>query len=441
MDSLADDNDEELEHEASAASRFVLREGKLPMQEVAGSLRVRVVSGFQLAAADRHMMSESTSDPYVILKLQDDASFESERMTYPKEMTLNPMWNETFQFGIRKVTETLKLSIEVIDDNQGKRGPSLGKASLVLTMQELSDKADEWLDFTLDLRADRRSSIKPKGGVVLQVYWEPWTGTGYSFMMRKVLRSRKACGILGALVTLGMSPLLIVAADSRWLCKGDTLHSCTSVSSGARQAATDVASIATKICGFVHFFGAMGMFGRHWRAGFPSLFELVEEAEQDYDNRKGLLHPDGLGGADEKGLDLHFLVKPLGLRDYAFTCGVGNLKDFSSKTLILMLRYVAWVGHIIAIVMLTLALVIVASHVGMDELRLAEGFYLTIMIDFVLICTLYLLATNHRRGINLKRDDDLQYPADANAETSTRVKQSRRGGRRQVALQEPLIDP
>eukprot|EP00971_Amphidinium_carterae_P300552 5971831-Amphidinium_carterae.1 len=75
-----------------------------------------------------------------------------------------------------------------------KQQPHLGKGFLPCFQKALHYQIKEGGGLlsvlSLYARADRRSSIKPKGGVVLQVYWEPWTGTGYSFMMRKVLRSR-----------------------------------------------------------------------------------------------------------------------------------------------------------------------------------------------------------------------------------------------------------
>mmetsp|Transcript_28601 Transcript_28601/g.66262 ORF Transcript_28601/g.66262 Transcript_28601/m.66262 type:complete len:443 (+) Transcript_28601:57-1385(+) len=438
-----DEDDEELELLVSQASRYGLRLGPLPMQEVAGSLRVRVMSAVGLAAADKHLMSASSSDPYAILKLKDDHSYLSERWTYPKEQTLNPVWSEEFRFGVRKQTGTLTLQVDVMDDNSGKQGAFLGKAVINLDMRMMQDNENEWCKYVCDLRPDKRSVIKPRGKVELRLYWEPWMGRGWCSLMGKILQSRKACGIVGALVTVTMSPLLSVAADSRWLCLGETLHSCTPVSSGSRQAATDVASVATRICGIVHFLGAMGMFGRLWETGLPRIFELVEDPDQESTENRAVLHPTSLGG-DEQGLDLHLLVKRLGPHDVSFNLGVGNLRDLSGKTLVMMLRYTAWVAHAIALAMLTLSVSIVVVHLG-DGVILAEGAYLTVFIDMVLLWTFYLFFTNSRRGIDLKRDDDI-FTSDSQGNTldapapKPKPKASKPGNRLS-SLREPLVEP
>jgi Ca2+-dependent lipid-binding protein len=105
---------------------------------VGSFLTVHVVEARDL----RPMDMDGTSDPYVILEIEDqriETSF--------KKSTLNPVWNESFTFEISH--GSMPLMIEVMDKDTFGEDDSEGICRLKLN-EELLDqmKHDMWFELT-----------------------------------------------------------------------------------------------------------------------------------------------------------------------------------------------------------------------------------------------------------------------------------------------------
>jgi Ca2+-dependent lipid-binding protein len=85
-------------------------------------LTVHVVEARDLLPMDM----DGTSDPYVILRMEDQQS-----ETGVRKSTLNPVWNESFTFEISQ--GTMPLQIEVMDHDTFGEHDSEGVSQLYMT--------------------------------------------------------------------------------------------------------------------------------------------------------------------------------------------------------------------------------------------------------------------------------------------------------------------
>lgn len=96
--------------------------------EVTNKLRLKVISGHQLAKKDIF----GASDPYVRIDLNTingDETIDSV-LTKTKKKTLNPAWNEEFIFRVKPAEH--KLVLQVFDENRLTRDDFLGMVELTL---------------------------------------------------------------------------------------------------------------------------------------------------------------------------------------------------------------------------------------------------------------------------------------------------------------------
>lgn len=100
-------------------------------------LTVHVVEARDLLPMDM----DGTSDPYVILRMEDQQS-----ETGVRKSTLNPVWNESFTFEISQ--GTMPLQIEVMDHDTFGEHDSEGVSQLYMTEDSILDqlKHDMWLN-------------------------------------------------------------------------------------------------------------------------------------------------------------------------------------------------------------------------------------------------------------------------------------------------------
>jgi RAS protein activator-like 1 len=100
-------------------------------------LTVHVVEARDLIPMD----VDGTSDPYVILRIEDQ-----QIETTFKKSTLNPVWNESFTFEISQ--GTLPLLIEVMDKDTFGEDDCEGVHQVYLTEEQILDqmKHDVWLN-------------------------------------------------------------------------------------------------------------------------------------------------------------------------------------------------------------------------------------------------------------------------------------------------------
>ena len=99
------------------------------------TLKVRLINAKTLIAADL----DGNSDPYCILKL---GSTSHKSRTEPK--TLNPTWNQTFQFSVSN-PETDHLHLECYDHDAVGSDDSLGDAKIPLKDLVMGQEKIMWV--------------------------------------------------------------------------------------------------------------------------------------------------------------------------------------------------------------------------------------------------------------------------------------------------------
>ncbi|KAK9497645.1 hypothetical protein O3M35_004334 [Rhynocoris fuscipes] len=100
--------------------------------EITNKLRLKVISGHQLAKKDIFGARLCSSDPYVRIDLntiRGDETIDSV-LTKTKKKTLNPAWNEEFIFRVKPAEH--KLVLQVFDENRLTRDDFLGMVELNL---------------------------------------------------------------------------------------------------------------------------------------------------------------------------------------------------------------------------------------------------------------------------------------------------------------------
>ena len=88
-----------------------------------GYIRVRLIEGRGLVAADTNLLGQKTSsDPYCIVSLSRDRTRQSTRVI---QSTLNPVWNETLEMPVRLPVQMLE--IDVYDKDVAGSDDFIGK--------------------------------------------------------------------------------------------------------------------------------------------------------------------------------------------------------------------------------------------------------------------------------------------------------------------------
>lgn len=118
-----------------------------------GNLRVEIISGTDLPAADRN----GYSDPYCKFRLNDVKVHETDK----KKKTLNPTFNENFEVAVRSRTAA-KFSVDVWDWDFGDSDDLLGKGIIDLTALEPYQKKK------VDVKLDGKS-----GAIQLALLFTP----------------------------------------------------------------------------------------------------------------------------------------------------------------------------------------------------------------------------------------------------------------------------
>lgn len=229
-------------------------------------LRVQCVRAVGLPPADERFLRAPSSDPYVVLMLQDqtlDRLYGRSRTRVIRE-TLNPLWNEEFLFTVGKKIERLCLQVEVFDEDEGE-DDFLGKASLVLGRQLLADAECGWVTRELHLEDDpSRDGVVASGFVEVRIRWDPGGEMSTCGYWKSLVRSPLALSLIGAMQLGCAGLLLIVAAQARWVCKGDAWSECDLVEVHGGSACASLASLGAMFGSSVHFGGAAGLFGSSW---------------------------------------------------------------------------------------------------------------------------------------------------------------------------------
>lgn len=123
-------------------------------------LRITIIRARNLIAAD----SGGTSDPYVRMHVGGKDS--SGQKTTVKNKTLNPVWNETFEFDIGSDERKEVLTIECFDKDIIGSDDSLGKFFIELASLTLQDSpgvpVSEWRSF------EKKRRVVNKGQIELQ---------------------------------------------------------------------------------------------------------------------------------------------------------------------------------------------------------------------------------------------------------------------------------
>lgn len=119
-------------------------------------IEVAVIRATDLIAADFHFGRSNSSDPYVNVTL-GEISYK----TSMKRNTLSPVWNESFEFRLkRRQVEATPLSLEVFDDDRLTADDSLGTAELPLMPLFESPRGSEqkvqWAD---SMKADSTRTL------------------------------------------------------------------------------------------------------------------------------------------------------------------------------------------------------------------------------------------------------------------------------------------
>ena len=133
-----------------------------PTREQTGTLRVLLMKGIDLKAADS-IIDGGKSDPYVILKCGGQ-----ELKSSVVKKNLNPQWNETLDFS-GKLSDFLAsdLMLTVMDKDWYSKDDPLGDGTVSLHIQELKQPSAIEKEVELSIKG------KQKGKVVLRVSWIP----------------------------------------------------------------------------------------------------------------------------------------------------------------------------------------------------------------------------------------------------------------------------
>lgn len=121
------------------ASKVDLRKLTYPLPQ--GVVRVHIVEAKELIKADISILGQGKSDPYVVLTVGAQ-----EFKTKVINNTLQPVWNEVFEFIVDE-RDGQFLKLDVFDKDPNKDDP-LGKASVDISTIFKKGNVDEW--FTLE---------------------------------------------------------------------------------------------------------------------------------------------------------------------------------------------------------------------------------------------------------------------------------------------------
>jgi len=353
-------------------------------KRIDGRLHVRVVDAVQLTAGDHRLFRKGTSDPFCVVVFRDDTGYYSRRRTRTIEKSRDPVWRQQFTFGVRDGTNRVSLDFDVWDEDcDEKTDDFLGTATKMMDLTKL-DQANMWVKYQLPLKEDKtKGNIKGSvtasslGYITVLVYYEPWSQATWWMAFRLVMSSPKAISTFTSTWCACIAALCVVAGEGRWLCRGDDLRTCEEVELLGMRKATDRAAIYTIILAFVQFFGAMGAWGSDWNSSPPHVHELLEDPEDEdaeemiaKQRRKQMKHD-----MEEPCADVHLVFAKAGssLIDYKIFIGLNNIKRWSAKNLKLTLRYIAFMLHLLAIVLLALAGLWAKLQRG-EGIRYGEGF-------------------------------------------------------------------
>ena len=242
----------------------------------------------------------------------------------------------------------------------------------------------------------------------VMVFWEPWSQASWLMVWRTVAPSPKAVATLASFILLLTEAIAVVAGAGRWLCQGERWHTCTRVEVTGVLHAAHRSSHFIFVAAIIQFCGAMGAWGSDWSASPPHMYDMLEDPEDEdmEDLRKKESEQQQLKEPfmemDEPSMDLHIVVSAgSGLCDYKIFLGLLGVKHWSLKPLRLALRHIAFMAHLLPILLLTTCLL--WTCIQQDEgMILGEGAYLAVLAVFLLVLTQvmfrstsYLLVEEH----------------------------------------------
>ncbi|GAQ88647.1 C2 domain containing protein [Klebsormidium nitens] len=136
-------------------------------QRPTGALYVKLIEGKDLKKTDVF----GTSDPFVELWLDGSKRYTSD----VKHNTLNPKWNQMFNFLVRDPTNE-RLTIQLLDrDKVGSK--KVAMCQIDFADLEPNELRDYWLDLKKDLEGDANpKNAKFRGKLHLEVEYRPFAG-------------------------------------------------------------------------------------------------------------------------------------------------------------------------------------------------------------------------------------------------------------------------
>eukprot|EP00443_Scrippsiella_acuminata_P051321 CAMPEP_0115463714 /NCGR_PEP_ID=MMETSP0271-20121206/48498_1 /TAXON_ID=71861 /ORGANISM="Scrippsiella trochoidea, Strain CCMP3099" /LENGTH=536 /DNA_ID=CAMNT_0002890573 /DNA_START=32 /DNA_END=1639 /DNA_ORIENTATION=- len=360
-------------------------------REVVGRLRVRCVSGTQLAAADG-IFQYSSSDPYAVLQLRDHQNRQASpcRRTRTIQKTLNPLWREEFWFAVRKSPDSLVLHVDVYDYDYGKDDDFLGQADLPLDWPLLRSAVHVRQVRELMLKQDpRRSKVAVSGSIKLEISWEPSLAVfdanlrvHLRALLRAVMRSPNALRVfrVGLMGSAGL--LLYVAANAEWICRGTSFADCSALQLSSATTSSILAAISASVATTVHFLGSAGMLGANWRYEPMNVVDLAE----DHIDHEGTVVSSTENGGNDPTIQMQ--VSPAGVLGWNASLATSLMPKISLPAVYLFTFFI----ESAAIGLSALALLLAWLHLSPGRF-FAEGAYLD---AGALFCLTGAAATSYR---------------------------------------------
>ncbi|KAJ3678583.1 hypothetical protein LUZ60_002386 [Juncus effusus] len=138
------------------------------MKKPVGILHVKVIQAFKLKKKD--LMGKS--DPYVKLKLTEDAKLSSKKTTV-KRSNLNPEWNEEFKLVV-KDPEGQALELVVYDWEQVGKHDKMGMNTVPIKTLTPEEPQTFTLDLLKNMNSNDPQNEKNRGQIVLELVYKPF---------------------------------------------------------------------------------------------------------------------------------------------------------------------------------------------------------------------------------------------------------------------------
>lgn len=223
--------------------------------------------------------------------------------------------------------------------------------------------------YQLDLEPDpARSNLAVKGSVKVDLGWEParmCTGQFVSTptIARQLTSSPMALRILriALLGTAGL--LLLVAAQARWLCKGESLASCVRVDVPGADTCASLGALCAFVAMVIHFAGTAGLLGAAWMGEPLSVLDMFETDD--------LRQEDQEDDGDQENPTFQMKVKSEGVLQWSVEVATSLLPAISLTSV----RLVSMLTDAAAVLLCGLGIVLAWVEEG-TSMQLGEAVYL-----------------------------------------------------------------